>query len=96
MTLDLGEAPYNVACGETLTHDLPYVNFYVLEEANRIIRRGLAFGIWRRNEIPEVRRRQRLILEAMPDALARLYDIRVEQAAARDAARARRRNRGAA
>lgn len=78
-TASLGDAPYNVACGLTLTADLPYVNIVVLQQADRIIRNGLAFGLWRRAEIPEVQRRQRLIREAMPDALARAFDIEAER-----------------
>lgn len=82
------DASFNVAAGLTLTADLPFVEFGVLLEADAIIRRGLAFGLWTRAEIPEVKRRQALIVEALPDALAREYDranpssgIRVEVAA---------------
>lgn len=68
------DASFNVAAGLTLTADLPFVEFGVLLEADAIIRRGLAFGLWTRAEIPEVKRRQSKIREALPDALAREYD----------------------
>lgn len=85
----LSDAAVNVAAGFTNSLHLYLVNIDVLIEAEQLIIHGLHQGIWLKSEKPEVRRRLELIREAMPDALARSYDIlqeEVKRGAARDAA----------